>query len=294
MTLFSIFTVLISNFISPEPTNHIPVNQFIENFGEEGVELLRKAEQDYMPSYSIEHIDDALRIKGDITFSMYEEISSYLEESPIKRFVITSPGGDIDAGIKIGRLMHKNSIDLEIIGHCISSCANYLFTAAANKKIHDGAVVVWHGNSEQKDWREFDFCGRTVSSFDGMPMTEEEIYELKTLSAQKEWKDRRINEKDFFQHIGIDGYIARVGQEPVFLGNFTMSVMDMYKFGVKNISAPSGYASADYCQQAIKSFPSLICMSVTEEHLKYEKARRDLGEICSEDGMLVINSEGET
>jgi len=285
-----LYTALSIFFCLQETTHYISTSEFIEKFGQEGIDLLRKAEEDYTPSYSIKYFDDSLRIEGDITLEMYEEIKETLEIKTVNRFLISSPGGDIDASLKIGYLIYSKNIAVEIIDYCVSSCANYLFTAAKQKKIHDGAIVVWHGNSEQKDWREFDLCGRTVSSFDGMPMSEDEIKELSQLSEKKEWKKRRKKESDFYKTIKVNDYIARVGQEPIFLGNFTMSISDMSKFGLKNIYAPVDYASENYCKDARKSFPSLICMSVTEHHLNYEKSRKLYGESCSEDGRLFINS----
>lgn len=289
MVIFSFITLFSFVVDLPRASNHVSMSEFIELYGQEGIALIRNAQQNYIPNYSIEREGDTLRIAGDITLSMYEEISNKLTKHPIKRFVITSPGGDIDAGIKIGYLMHENKIDIEVIDRCVSSCANYLFTAAVRKKIHDGAVVVWHGNTEQKDWREFDLCGRTVSSFDGLPMPEDEIAELSTFSSQKEWEERREQEKTFYELVGVDNYLSRVGQEPFYLGDFTMTVMDMNKFGLTNITAPTDYANEEYCSKAKVSNPSLICMSVTEEHLEYEQARRRFGERCTEDGFLTIN-----
>ncbi|MCH8537198.1 MAG: hypothetical protein LAT66_05425, partial [Alkalimonas sp.] len=196
----------------------------------------------------------------------------------------------IDAGIKIGHLIHEHAIDIEVVDYCISCCANYLFTAAVHKTIHDGAMVVWHGNSQQKDFREFDQCNRTTSSFDGMPMDQDEIDALSSPEAQLEWQDRREREQAFFQRIGVNEFIARVGQEPVFVGDFTMTVADMHKFGVTNVSAPSAYASAEHCQTMQTTKPSLACIAVTAAHFDYEQARRRYGEVCAEDGTLLINS----
>jgi hypothetical protein len=282
------FNLVISLLGVPE---YISVEEFIAKFGDEGIALIKKAEQEYIPSYSINIDGDTLIINGDIMHSMYEDISRYLTENNVKRVFITSNGGDIDAGISIGRLIHQFNLELEVIGYCISSCANYLFTAAANKIIQEGAAVIWHGNSQQKDFREFDQCGRTISSFDGLPMDDEEIAELKTPESQKEWESIRRREHDFYQLIGVNDYITRVGQEPEYYGNFTISVEHMRSFGVTNVQASPNYASDEYCEIFNNSHPDLKlnCISVTEVHLKYESDRKNFGERCDLEGKLIID-----
>ena len=292
MIITSFYAVLSIAISSPNQTTHISVAEFIERYGQEGIELLRNAEQDYTPSYSLNREGDTLRIDGDITHSMHEEIARYLSEQAVKRIIISSPGGDIDAGINIGFLIHQYNIDIEIVDTCNSSCANYLFTAAANKTIHDGATVIWHGNSQQKDFREFDLCGRTVSSFDGLPMDDDEVAELNTPALIQEWEVRRQREQDFYQLIGVSDYIARVGQEPEYYGNFTMSVKDMLQFGVTNVQAAKNYGEVEYCDNINKtnSGALLSCIAVTPEHFKYEQYRKQFGEVCADDGTLIINN----
>lgn len=272
-------------------TEFISIEEFIQKFGQEGIALIRKAEQEFTPSYSINIEGDVLRINGDITKSMYKDVSRYLQGNDVTSILITSNGGDIDAGISIGRLIYTYKLDIEVLDYCISSCANYLFTAAVNKTIQDGAAVIWHGNTQQKNFREFDLCGRTVSSFDGFPMDNEEIKEMSTPEIQREWAVRQQSEYEFYELIGVNDYIARVGQEPKYYGNFTLSVEHMLTFGVTNVQAPKNYGSNEYCEIFNKSHPNLrvSCISVTEVHLKYESDRKRFGERCSHDGTLTIS-----
>lgn len=273
-------------------TEYVSMEEFIEKFGEDGIALIKKAEKEYIPSYSIDREGNAITIKGDITKSLYEKVSKYLAEGNIKRIIINSNGGDIDAGISIGHLIYKYNLDIEVFDRCISSCANYLFTAAVNKTIRDGAAVIWHGNTQQKDFREFDLCGRTVSSLNGFPMDDEEIAEQNTPEMQQEWEARRQREYDFYQLIGVNDYIARVGQEPKNYGNFTMPVKHMLKFGVANVQAPKDYGEVGYCNNfnKLNSALALSCISVSEEHFNYENDRQKFGERCSHDGTLTINT----
>ncbi|OYT88727.1 MAG: hypothetical protein CFE43_21020 [Burkholderiales bacterium PBB3] len=53
----------------------------------------------------------------------------------------------------------------------------------------------------------------------------------------------------FYTLVGIDGRVARIGQEvsnPVPL--WALSKEDMAKFGLVNIDAPPDYASPNYCK----------------------------------------------
>lgn len=59
---------------------------------------------------------------------------------------LTSSGGEVEAAIRLAGWIYTNKIDIEVVDYCLSSCANYLFTAAFQKTILPGAVVAWHGN----------------------------------------------------------------------------------------------------------------------------------------------------
>jgi hypothetical protein len=186
----------------------------------------------------------------------------------------------------MGRLVAKHRLTVIVDEYCVSSCANYLFTAGARRIITQGSVVVWHGNAFQKIGREFDQCGRTVSSFDGSPWSPADIAE-RTSDADG-IAQRRAEDLAFFKEVGVNDYITRAGQEPVFYGNFTMTVSDMAKFGLVNVKAPPGYGTRQYCRALNRRNPSMTvhCIAVTDKMLAYERARRTLGEVCQSDGTL--------
>lgn len=56
-----------------------------------------------------------------------------------------SGGGDAEAGLAIGEFIAKANVDIEVQGICVSSCANYIFTAGRNKILNKG-IVGYHGN----------------------------------------------------------------------------------------------------------------------------------------------------
>src|SRR4051812_34885941 len=82
------------------------------------------------------------------------QLAKILEADGIRELQITSGGGSVDAGIKVGNLVFDKGLDVIVAKSCLSSCANYVFTAGRRKQILPGAIVAWHGSVLQKDFRE--------------------------------------------------------------------------------------------------------------------------------------------
>ena len=87
---------------------------------------------------------DTLSFKGGINEDELEKFNQNFN-SNIKKIIVDSGGGLADAGLSIGEIIAKSNIDIVVQGVCMSSCANYLFTAGKNKIINNG-VVGFHGN----------------------------------------------------------------------------------------------------------------------------------------------------
>jgi hypothetical protein len=234
----------------------------------------------------VERNGDSVSFSGPITEEAADTLEAALAAAPTSALRVRSGGGSTTAGRRMGRLVAKHRLTVVVDEYCVSSCANYLFTAGARRVIAEGGVVVWHGNDSQKDGREFAQCGRTVSSLDGSSWLPAEISEM--ASDADAIAQRVADDLAFFKEIGVNDYIARAGQEPVFYGNFTMTVSDMAKFGLVNVKAPPGYGTRQYCRAANRRNPSMTvhCIAVTDKMLAYERARRTLGEVCQPDGTL--------
>jgi hypothetical protein len=239
-------------------------------------------------AYLIEREGSIVRFRGSISRVSATSLAQVLADTDVEEIWVESDGGDVEAGQEMGRLIRDRALRVVVTGACISSCANYLFTAGKTRVIRPGAFVVWHGSTFQKDGREFDQCGRTRSSLDGLSWTQEEIRDRKTDSEGVARRQRE--DASFFASIGIDEYITRVGQEPRFIGNFTLSPSDMALFGVVGVEAPVNYGTAAFCSSVNAKRPTLRlhCVEVTPRMLAYERARRALGEICNPDGTLTI------
>ena len=234
---------------------------------------------------------EIIRNNGTIYFNGYlgrDNINKLLQELQTGKprvLKINSGGGEITGAIQIGEKVIELGMDVEVEELCASSCANYIFTAGKNKRINSGSVVLWHGDGQQKNKREYIDCKKSKSRYSGYvaPVTDETI--ALGLRIQK-------IEKNFYSEIGVSSYIARAAQEPHFYNrNVTYTVEDMRIFGVDNVTAEPGYGTAEFCQKYNKKYDAnILCLPVTSHMLAYENARTTLGEVCKEDGSLVINS----
>lgn len=78
------------------------------------------------PPYSVTISEDRskLRIVGDVREGLFDAVAKRLAiHRSIRRVELTSSGGWIDEGLKIGRLLRKRDIATVVDGNCLSSCA---------------------------------------------------------------------------------------------------------------------------------------------------------------------------
>lgn len=87
---------------------------------------------------------DTISMQGEIEEGDAARLANLLTSNIIK-LVVNSNGGDAEEGLAIGKILLGRPIDVQVTGLCVSSCANYIFTAGARKLIKDG-VVGYHGN----------------------------------------------------------------------------------------------------------------------------------------------------
>lgn len=166
--------------------------------------------------------------QGKITETSNNAIFSLFNAAERKpsRLVISSNGGDIDAGMDLGRWVKDNKLDVEVKGACASSCANYVFPAANTKYLRKDSVLLWHGSAWQADWEMTDDNRETFNAYI-------------TLMRKKETA--------FYADIGVDNLLTTYGQSKVNVWDhvkslfgkgavgYDYSLADMQKFGVTNI-----------------------------------------------------------
>jgi hypothetical protein len=194
-------------------------------------------------------IDGASAVyRGELTAEGLDTLKRLATGRAVGTLVVDSAGGEILAGMDFGYWMLERQLDIVVDGVCLGSCANYLFAAGRRKTILPGSVVAWHGSAEQP------------GLLDQMHATAEEAIKAKKLPPGKEAEERIrmrqanvdyltgaiLKQGKFFHRVGVDGYIARVGNEVYGLpGFYYLSVEDMARFGIRNVSAPEDYTRMD-------------------------------------------------
>lgn len=190
----------------------------------------------------VKHNDSEAFYSGPISHEKNQIFFSQIAERDISRLVIKSSGGEVEAGIELGRWVFQNKIIVIISGYCFSSCANYVFTAGSRKIIQPGSLVAWHGNYHHLLatglWRD-DVNSR-------MMRTNENLQVATDIISKQVIKLVKL-EKDFFKLIGVNQYICWVGKmSPYNAKNYySMSASDMSYFGVTNVTSPDDYLQTD-------------------------------------------------
>ncbi|MCH1929932.1 hypothetical protein L9G16_07045 [Shewanella sp. A25] len=193
------------------------------------------------PKANVSVADSIIYFEGFIQPGDFDRILA-LNISEPKKLVITSSGGDIEEGIKIGEWIYNNKMDVEVLKGCMSSCANYIFPAGKAKLIHKDSILVWHGGVQQPGLRE----------------------EADKVGELAKWTKLAEQESELFEVIGVNASLTTCGyfgtkMESVLstrtnasLGTFVeylsgnlpvgfdYSVTDLSKFGVSNIVLVDG------------------------------------------------------
>jgi ATP-dependent protease ClpP protease subunit len=100
---------------------------------------------------------DTLTLTGEIKPKIFFDAQDCLVRSKAKEktFVITeSIGGDWEAALAMGILIHRHGWNVEVVDLCASSCANFIFPAGKKKYLHADAMLLYHGGPHQKNMSE--------------------------------------------------------------------------------------------------------------------------------------------
>lgn len=89
---------------------------------------------------------ETVLIRGNISDATVEQFKRAVERGRISRVLIASGGGLVEPALSIATEIRERRLDVEVVGNCFSSCANYIFPAGADKSISGLGVVAWHGN----------------------------------------------------------------------------------------------------------------------------------------------------
>lgn len=196
--------------------------------------------EDSRPPFRINH--QVIRYQGPLSAAPVARLLEAVQGLTVRELVITSSGGEVAAGIRLGSWVSSRQVDVRVVDYCLSSCANYVFTAGRRKRIDPGAVVAWHGN--------YHHLRATGLWQDDIPLRmrrtgEDEATARRHVLAQVEELVSR--EQDFFARIGVDQRLCWIGKRPPYdvPDYFFLTARDMARFGVTGIELPTAYADVD-------------------------------------------------
>lgn len=180
-------------------------------------------------------------------------LKKYGAREDLTEFSVASQGGEILASIRLAKWIKSKNLDVRVRAMCFSACANYLFVAGKAKIIEDGAFVGWHGDAEQKDFREIVklYTKLLKKRESGGQLTRAEIIHLKKhkIHFGGLMKAQRA-QAEFYRSVGVNPLVGRFGQEPVNYPSdgWTFTVRAMKLLGIQNVTAHRNYGDDSYFQ----------------------------------------------
>ena len=169
---------------------------------------------------------DSPALRGPITTESVDSVLRSLAASGQRRprwIVVSSPGGDVVAALRLAEFMHQRGLSIYVDGICASSCANYLFPAAKEKVLGAGALVGWHGSPASEH-------------IDGL----ESLGAGQRQAFQKSRQEMIGRERRLYSDLGIDPRLLCAGDRTIEkLGalGWTMPIKSMAKFGLKGVAS---------------------------------------------------------
>ena len=161
-------------------------------------------------------------------FSLYDS----LKDKP-KTLAIRSRGGDVVPGMELGAWVHAHKLDVKVMELCLSSCANYVFTAGARKIVSSNAMIGFHGGLGSE---EMSIGGAKKEAYDAMSASGKAAFQPGLRRARQPLLDR---ETAFFNMIGVRQAITTYGQEARFAATvangWTFTQQGFGSFGVDRI-----------------------------------------------------------
>jgi hypothetical protein len=164
---------------------------------------------------------------------------------PIDWLVINSGGGEIGISMDIGLWVHSNGLNVKVVNACLSSCANYIFPAGKHKVISANAIVGWHGSAIQESF-DLSAMDEYLNSVED-PRKREEIKRKLLVDHEKYIANMKQKQRAFFETIDVDEALTVVGQSKKYQADdfWFLSVEDMARFGVNQVTAPENYPETD-------------------------------------------------
>ncbi len=187
------------------------------------------------PATSVTAHKNSIVYSGDISDAANEAVLELLNAHPktFTTLAITSPGGEINAGMDLGDMVFSHQLRVNIDDYCLSSCANYVFTAAPHHHISNRAVIGFHGGVTGME-----------DSFDTVVLSMPESQQAAAKATFANYIQNAIERQHrFFKKVGVDPAITTLGQAPVYdqheaseaYVGWYYSIDDLHRLGVKHI-----------------------------------------------------------
>ena len=224
---------------------------------------------------------DTLTLTGDINSDTFVESRDCLVRSAAakKTFVVeASGGGDGYAALAIGILIHRHHWDVEVVGVCASSCANWIFPAGKTKHLNSESMLLFHGGPHQENIQEnikeleekvnheLVANGAPIDSVKighkdkegvltfnpNLSAAGKEVLEFLSintdLSPVEKWAQLSSASDQFYRKLGINPLLPEYGQigsyEPIYksykYGGFIYRLDSLHRLGIGNIELKDG------------------------------------------------------
>jgi len=136
-----------------------------------------------------------ITFEGGIDSDEYTRFEKVFDRE-VETLIVNSGGGETMAAIKIAKKIYEQKIDVIVRETCLSSCANYIFTAG-RRRIIDNVIVGFHGNMQAC------FGGSKLPEFE--QMLKDAGYTKRQIKATlKRFKKNFKTEKKFLEELGVD------------------------------------------------------------------------------------------
>jgi len=161
-------------------------------------------------------------------FALYDN----LKDKPVT-LAIRSRGGDVIMGMALGQWIHAHKLNVKVMEFCLSSCANYVFTAGARKIVSSNAMIGFHGGLGSQEFRIGD---SRKTAYEAMSTSEKAAFQDQLRRERQPELDR---ETAFFKAIGVRQEITTYGEQMRFkktVGDgWTFTQKGFESFGVDRI-----------------------------------------------------------
>jgi hypothetical protein len=224
-----------------------------------------------------------MTLNGDINAVTFVDVKAFIEakDCPVrpatakKLFVVeASGGGNGAAALAVGILLHKHNWDVEVVDHCISACANFIFPAGKTKYLNRQSMLMFHGGPHQENMlamiekfeREMAANGAPAHAvvlgnkdkegvFEFSPNrspADEAVLEFLSLNDAPTYVERFrrfTNASDqFYQELGVNPLLPSYGQiggyetnyKSYKYGGFIYRLDSLRRLGIRNIELKDG------------------------------------------------------